>query len=35
VAFADKFSGTRLCNAVGYPFEFGVEESHQDGVDTG
>jgi hypothetical protein len=29
------FSGTRLRNAVGYPFEFGVEESLQDGVDAG
>jgi hypothetical protein len=29
------FSGTRLRNAVGYPFEFGVEESVQEGVDAG
>jgi hypothetical protein len=29
------FSGTRLRNAVGYPLEFGVEESQQDGVDAG
>jgi hypothetical protein len=30
-----QFSGTRLRNAVGYPFEFGVEECLHDGVDTG
>jgi hypothetical protein len=29
------FSGTRLRNAVGYPFEFGVEEPLQDGVGAG
>jgi hypothetical protein len=29
------FSGTRLRNAVGYPVEFGVEESLKDGADAG
>jgi hypothetical protein len=29
------YSGTRLRNAVGYPFEFGVDESVQKGVDAG
>jgi hypothetical protein len=29
------FSGTRLRNAVGYPFEFGVDESVPKGVDAG
>jgi hypothetical protein len=29
------FSGTRLRNALGYPFEFGVDESVQEGVDAG
>ena len=28
------FSGTRLRNAVGYPFEFGVDESVQESVDA-
>jgi hypothetical protein len=30
-----QFSGTRLRNAVGYPFEFGVDESVREGVDAG
>jgi hypothetical protein len=30
-----QFSGTRLRNAVGYPFEFGVEESMPDGAHAG
>jgi hypothetical protein len=29
------FSGTRLRNALGYPFEFGFDESVQEGVDAG
>ncbi len=29
------FSGTRLRNAVGYPFEFGVEEALEDGAAAG
>jgi hypothetical protein len=29
------FSGTRLRHAAGYPFEFGVDESVQEGVDPG
>jgi hypothetical protein len=29
------FSGTRLRNAVGYPVEFGVEDTLHDGIDVG